>query len=261
MTDLVFLAFGIFGFFKGFGILIAIVLIVVWWTKVKNTTALFYDPKKIRATLMYFVPGFILLSLGLFFNFVWSPRYSSGDYSSDSYNYVEPTPTLAELYIANYTDKVGRIEVGDFRDSLDPKTARQINILSEADQDTIRLWVGDSLVLDTIIGKGCWVGNFSDDISVVAEEIVYSANIYANTEDLGYVLITRPEIERFSEYTYEEVYGFSTEAPKTVSVSSSTNRVSKWDVDILTDDELMQLLMDALGKEEGALDDENEDSE
>lgn len=258
-----FLGYGLITFFRTLGLIAAIVLIVVWWTRVKNTTALFHDKKKIRATLLFFVPGLVLLCLGIYFRFLWTPEYDfdyGSGYSSNS-DSTEYVPTLANLYIANYADEMGRIQVGDFKDSLRSKESKELTIPSKKESDTLRLWLGDSLVLDTIISGGTYVGNFSDDVSVAAEEVVYSTYSSASTEDLQYILVTKPGIERFSSSTYEDVYGFNTEAPSTVSVSSSTSRITKWDVSVMTDEELMQMLIDAIGKEGGEAGLEEEESE
>ncbi len=250
--------FGIFGF-RGIlttvAIIGGIILVVRWWLTVKNTSALFHDPKKIKATFIMLVPGLILFFGGVYYRFFYNPyrydpySYSGGDYSSiDSEPYV---PTMARVYIANYSEKVGKIQVGDFVDSLTSKESRVIDIKSNKTSDTLRAWLGDSLVLDTIIGTGSYVGNFSDDISVVAEEVVYSANNYASTDDLEYIMLTHAGIERFSTESYEDVYGFESKAPQSMSVSSSTSRVHKWDVDLVTDEEFMKMLLDAIGKEDG----------
>jgi hypothetical protein len=249
------LGYGLIRFFKFFGLIIGIGLIFFWWSRIKNTVALFYDKAKIRATLMFFVPGFILVALGIYFRFIWTPTWDSSDYMGSDYVAEEYVPKLADLYIANYSEKVGRIEVGSYKDSLQPREARDIVIKSKNESDTLRAWLGDSLVIDTIITSGYWVGNFSDDVSVSAEEVVYSTYASASTEDLGYVLISEPGIERFSTDSYEDVYGFASEAPASISVSSSSGSVHKWDVSVLTTEELMAKLLDAL-KENGDLEGE-----
>ena len=250
--------FGLIGFFRTLGLVAGIVLIFVWWSKVKSTVALFYDKAKIRATLMFFVPGLILVCLGVYFRFIWSPSFEPYSYSSDydSLPEEEYIPTLATVYIANYSDKMGKIQVGDFVDSLKSKESKELNIRSKNDRDTLRAWLGDSLVVDTILERGTWVANFSDDISVVAEEVVYSSYASSSTEDLDYILLSKPGIEKFSGSANEDVYGFESEAPATMSVSSSTSRIHKWDVDLLTDEEFMRQIIEALGKEKTAGGDE-----
>jgi hypothetical protein len=260
LISFVVLGFGLIGFFRTLGFIGGIGLIILWWTRVKSTVALFHDKNKIRATLMFFVPGLILVLLGAYYRFIWTPSYDDYSFASE-YPEVEYVPTLAELFIANYSDKVGKIQVGDFVDSLQPKEARQIDIQSKKDSDTLRAWLGDSLVIDTILTGGSWVGNFSDDITVVAEEVVYSAYSSASTEDLGYMLLSEAGLERFSTSTSESVYGFSSTAPSSISVSSSTGAVHKWDVSTLTNEELLAKLIEALGKSDDVEEDEDSEEE
>lgn len=246
---------GIFLLHGFFWLIAAIVLGVLWWTRVKNTTALFYDKHKIRATLFLLVPA--ILCLGVFIYkrvsyepYDWGSSYDSYSSGSD----VDYVPTLAKLWVANYSDKPGKIKVGKEEYTVASQAKEELDIKSKLDQDTLRAWLGDSLVLDTVITGGAWIGNFSDDITVEAEEVLYSENSWANTDDLGYILLTGAGIERFSTSTYEEVYGFMSTAPSSITVTAGSI-VRKWDVDTKTDEELMNAILEAL-KSEGGLEED-----
>jgi hypothetical protein len=243
--------YSLLGIFKTLGLIGGIVLIVIWWTRVKNTVALFYDKAKIRATMMFFVPGILLVIIGVGLRIYDYSNRSSYSYDSndDLSSVIEDyVPALATLYMANYSEKVGRIEIGDLKETFDPKDKREIYIKTKLTSDTLRAWLGDSLVLDTIITEGNWVGNFSDDVSVVAEEVVYSSSSDTDTDDLAYVSVSQAGIERFSGLSSYNVYGFGKEAPSSISMTAGSGPVRKWDVEALTDDAMMQKLMEALGK-------------
>lgn len=259
----VLVSYGLIRFLRGFGLIVGIGLIVFWLVRIKNTVALFYDKRKIRATLFLGVPGLIFLVLGLYFRFTWTPTYE--DYLSDypdsisSLEERDYTPTLAYLHIANHSKKAGKLTVGDQTEEIPAGDWKKVIVKSSHDRDTLRAWLDDSLVIDTIIGKGSYIGNFSNDVTVVAEEVIYTSSTYGssyNTDDLGYEMLTKPGIERFSASLVYDAYGFDREAPATMSMYRGTTSIRKWDLSLLSSDELMSKILEAL-KESSASDEED----
>lgn len=215
------------------GLIGGIVLLIVWWLSVKNTTALFYDKKKIRATFMFAVPGLILLLVGIFL-------FATGK------------PMSSYIYVANYSANDGKVEVAGTEYPIESASWKMIEVRSKEDSYGIKGYLGDSVVFDTTMGDGSYIANLSDDKIVVAEEVEYSSFSFGSApDDLAYELLMGPGIARFSESTISDLYDFDETAPQTMSVSSSSSRVRKFDLQLLSQEEMFKMMMDALGSEEG----------
>ncbi len=219
------------GNLRTFGLIGGVVLLVIWWLSVKNTTALFYDKKKIRANIMFGAPGVILLLIGL---------YMMGSMKPES----------SEIYVANYTDKVGKIEVDGVSHEIASGSWEKIEVRSKEDSYAIKGYVGDSMVFDTTMGDGSWIGSLSDDRYVLAEEVVYAGSSFnADSDSLAYEMLMNPGVARFSSDIIEELYDFDNKSPETMSVSSQFGTVHKFDLQLLTQADLLKMMMDAMGSE------------
>jgi hypothetical protein len=252
MATSVVLYMGPIGLYALLGIGLGIVLIVLWITRVKNMTALFYDKRKIRATLFLGVPGLIFLLLGLYYRFIYIPSYFDElSYLDDTtYNAEDYVPTLAYIHFVNKSPKPGRIQIGEQTEEVAAGDWKKINVQSKKDSDSLRAWLGDSLVLDTIITKGTYIGNFSDDITAVAEEVMYTSSTYTSTEDLKYIMLTGPGIEKFAFDLDYDVYGYDSDAPASITMYDNMTVKRSWDLKLLTADELVEMYLEAL-KEAG----------
>lgn len=229
-----FVALDIAGTFSIVGIIAGILLLIIWGLTVKNTTALFYDKKKIRATAMFGAPGLILLVVGIFLAATLQPM-------------------AAHIYIANYGGKDGKVEIAGESYPIPSESWKRIEIRSREQNFAIKGYLGDEVVFDTIMGTGTYIGNFSEDRIVIAEEVIYSQfSSLANTDDLGYESLESAGIAQFStDVISDNIYDFDQSSPEQMSVSSSSSEVRAWDLQIMTQQEMLKRMMEALRQEEG----------
>lgn len=230
------LAMDMVGTLKIVGFVVGIPLVIIWWLTVKNTTALFYDKKKIRATFLFGIPGLILIVIGIFL-------LSTGK------------PMRAYIFVTNYGDREGKIEVNGDSYEIAARSWEKLEIRTKEDDFTAKGYFGDSVLFDTTLGQGSYISSLGGDKVIIAEEVEYSASSLAKaSEDLGYEVLLGPGIARFSERIIDDLYDFDEEAPSTMSVSSLTSTVRKFDLQLTSQEALFKQFMDAIGSEGGNLD-------
>lgn len=224
------LAMDMVGTLKIAGFVVGIPLIIIWLVRIKNTVALFYDKKKVRATVFLGIPGIILVITGIFL-------------------VATTKPMRAYIYLSNSTDKEGRVEVDGSTFTLAAESWKKIEVRSLADTFAIKGYAGDSLVFDTTMGEGSYIGNLGGSKAVIAEEVEYSAMSIGSGADLEFKILMTPGIEQFSTSLKSDIYDFDEAAPNSLKVSSYSSKVRKWDLQLKSQEALFQNYLDALGEE------------
>lgn len=210
-----------------------ILLLIIWFAVVKNFTALFYEKRKIRATVLLGIPGLIMLVVGIFL-------------------LATSTPMSAYFYVSNSSDKEGKVEIAGTTTAIPANSWKLVEVRSKEDSYGAKGWLGDSIVFDTTMGDGSYIGSLGGSKTVIAEEVEYSALSFGSgSDDLVYEMIVGAGIARFSESLISDLYDFDSDAPETMSVSSTTSTVRKFDLQLMSDAEMFQMMMEALGRESG----------
>jgi hypothetical protein len=229
------LALDMTGTLRNVGLIGGIILLVIWLMNIKNTTALFHDKKKIRATIMFGAPGLILLIIGIVL-------FATGK------------PMSSYIYVANYSAKEGKVEVDGQEFKVAAGTWEKLEVRSKEESYSIKAFLGDSAVFDTTMGDGSYIASLSDDKIVVAEEVEYSTYSFSSgSDDLSYEILMSPGIAKFSDNTISDLYDFDESAPETMSVSKGSSSVRKFDLQLMSQAEMFKMMMDALGDDKGGL--------
>lgn len=219
----------------------AVVLLWKWMYAIENFKNLLRNPAKTHATLSNFVPALGLITLGVVI--LIGP-------ASTRKTFDEKLDHMADLYLANYSDEEGRFQVGTQEEVIEPHQTKMSGIYSDETNPDFKAWLGETLVIDTFMEWGSFIGNLSDDINVIAEEIIYSNTFFPeNIAEPQYFLLSKPGIQRFTEVGGSDIYGFDRLPPKSVEVPVFIDKEARhWDVDARTDGELMKKLLEGLGK-------------
>ncbi len=253
-------------FFGGWGLILAVVLLVVWLFKVKGSfQSIFTNPKNRRVSLIFLVPALLLFAGGFYVHVIWDRYADRSEYdedglpilSEDEYREVfgsnQPQlPHLANLYIANYSRDTGKVMFGEETHMLLPNFQDMIEVRCEANTTRLQAWLGTSVVIDTQIQRGQYIGNLSDDATVIAQQVGYATGREAASLDLRLtsVSIAKPGIERFFDDSMEmEVFGFDQSPPATIYMDEGSTAKFKWDVNVVTQ---MDLLLQQAKKEREA---------
>jgi hypothetical protein len=161
----------------------------------------------------------------------------------------------SHLHVANYSAKEGRVEIDGKTYPIASQSWQLVEIRTKEESFPIKGYLGDSLVFDTTMTGGSYIGNLGGDKVVIAEEVEYSAtSLGSASEDLAYEMLMSPGIAKFSSLIVDDLYDFDEEAPNTMSVSSLTSTVRKFDLQLTSEADLFKQLLDALGDESGGLD-------
>ncbi len=220
------------GTLRTVGLVGGIIMLVIWLVSIKNTTALFHDKKKIRATVMFGVPGLILLVMGIFM-------------------FISMKPMSSNIYVSNYSPKEGKIVVDGNEHVIASGSWEKIEVRSKEENYSIKGYLGDSIVFDTTMGDGSWIGSLSDDKYPFAEEVEYSALSIGGSDDLVYEILMDPGVARFSTDVITDLYDFDNDSPSSMSVSSYSSKVRKFDLGLMTQAEMFKMMIDAMGEDEG----------
>lgn len=238
LFTLVFIVARIRGLLRIIAIVVGGWLILAWLFKIRNFRGFFSDPAKRRATFRLLLPGALMAVWGIYFLFV-VPDYPTYVSPPSSYSSTPVAAPIAQLFIANASGKPAKLQGGKYITKLKPNAKEVVEIKSLDDTERLRAWVGDSLVIDTEIGRGTYIGNLSDNIVVIAEQIAYGSGRGKNMAALatGYQVLEGVGIKQFSpEWEREEnVLGFYRE-PKS-SIYSETDWKMFWDVRTATPEE------------------------
>ena len=157
----------------------------------------------------------------------------------------------SHIYVNNGTSKEGKIEVGGETHIIAAGAHEKIEVSAEGESYPIKGMVGDSVVFDTTMGPGSWIGNLGGDKVVIAEEVEYSSMSFGNgSDDLAYEMLLSPGIARFSASVISDLYDFDNEAPEKLSVSSGSGGVRKFDLQLMSQAEMFKMMMEAMGDEE-----------
>jgi hypothetical protein len=233
LISLAFVALDMSGTLRTVGLLGGIALLVIWVLSIKSTTALFHDPKKIRATIMFAVPGLILLAIGVVM-------------------FMSIAPMRSHIYIANYSTKDGRLVVGDNEYTVASGSWEKFELRVKEESYPVKGFLGDSMVFDTTMMEGSYIGSFSDDKIVVAEEVEYAANSFGSSpDDLDYEILMEPGIRQFSGKIISDLYDFDKSSPSSMKVSSSSSKVRKYDLQLMSQAEMFKMMLEAMGEEDG----------
>ncbi len=225
-------------------ILIAIFLLFVWKYKVENFKNLLSDPAKMDANFKNLFPASLLIALGVAILLGPATRHATFD---------EKLPVLASLFIVNETNEEGRIVCGSQEEVLEPRKNHVFEIHSDDPQPSLQLWLGDRMLVDTLIEAGSFIGSFGGDINVVAEEIVFQM---PGTRDSsaapGFVFLSEPGIRYFQRgLNGPDVYGFDKPHPETVELYYGINQERRWDVKAVTNGEFVLRMLEYMGGASG----------
>ncbi len=93
----------------------------------------------------------------------------------------------------------------------------------------MQAWIGEQLVMDTIIGVGRYIGSLSSDSYVFAEQVTYVPveGRMNKREGLSSFMVSEPGIERFDKGFEIEAFGFDSEVPTYVYGQGDTR--NKWE--------------------------------
>lgn len=227
--------------FGVWGLIFSIVLVAVWLFMIKgNILSIVSNPQTRRTTLWLLLPAVILFAGGFFFAVLW-PRLSHNGYGPGSgggapgSNNADPIPRLAHLYFANYSSDTGKVQVCEKTYWFPPFSKYSFVVQSNQNTEKLRAWVGELLVIDTLIGVGRYIGSFSKDSYVIAEQVGYRAtgDTTRKQEELPVFIVSEPGIERFDKEFAFEVFDFETEVPR--FVYENGNAPKKWDIKALDD--------------------------
>lgn len=164
----------------------------------------------------------------------------------------------SHIYVNNGTAKEGKVEVGGETHTIAAGAWEKIAVSADGESYPIKGMVGDSVVFDTTMGPGSWIGNLGGDKVVIAEEVEYSSMSFGNgSSDLAYEMLLSPGIARFSASVISDLYDFDKAAPEKLSVSSGSGGVRKFDLQLMSQAAMFKMMMDAMGDEE--MDDEGDE--
>ena len=157
----------------------------------------------------------------------------------------------SHIYVNNGTSKEGKVEVGGETHTIAAGAWEKIAVSADGESYPIKAMVGDSVVFDTTMGPGSWIGNLGGDKVVIAEEVEYSSMSFGNgSDDLAYEMLLSPGIARFSTSVISDLYDFDKAAPEKLSVSSGSGGVRKFDLQLMSQAEMFKMMMEAMGDEE-----------
>lgn len=214
--------------FKLIGLLGGIPLLIIWWLVIKGSKAMSDTPKLLLPTLLLGIPGLILLCVGI-------------------YLLVATSPMRANFFIANCTAKDGRVELEGHSYPVEVGSWEQIEFRTSAETFSVKGFVGDSLVFDTTMGYGSYIGTLGGDRYVSVDEWVYSRNLESvNMDDMISEILFSPGIFRFSEKLNPEIYGFDESAPDQIDVETTSGDVHAFDLSLITQEQVFKEYLSAL---------------
>jgi hypothetical protein len=244
-----------------FFMVVGLVILGLWiWRLVQAEK---YDGAKtrVRATLMVGVPGLLVFGAGIYIHYILQPKvvndWMATESLYDTYEEIDYTPVLAEIYIVNKSKEEGRVRVGDQWDNVRAGEWEKLEIRTKKDEDTLRAWLGEKVVIDTVITKGTYIGNFSKDISAVAEEVMYGTSYTKKTSDLKYEVLTGPGLLQFSRSVESSLYDFDEEPPASKQMFQYQQYDIDWDLSLVEDGEMLKQIMELLRESK---EDEGEES-
>ncbi len=208
-----------------------------WWKIAGSFHDLFGDPNRSEATRRIGIPAAFILFICI--TLLVIPSRPKSIYDSD-------LPVLTHFYVANYSDQSGKMFIGEQEEYFDAHEARAVEVHCGPTSDHVQAWLGGELVIDTKIAQGYYIANFSDDINVIAEEVIYGG--YYGHEEPNMEMLSGPGVKQFTtQEQFLTILGFKEQPPEKIEVydmgMGQVGSDRRWSIKTYTDSELLERVL------------------
>jgi hypothetical protein len=170
-------------------------LLLFWWLVVKVNTGKIFEKRNQLATFLLAPPGIILTI-------------------SATYLFLTSEPWRSEIYVVNYTQQPGRLELDGQSYNVDAGRWEHISFRNSESIYSVRGFVGDSLVFEVNADEGIFLSLLGGRQVLSVEEIVYSRHhADVNYNELIYKVLENPGLLKFSNTKTAQIFDFYETVP------------------------------------------------